>query len=69
MDDVFPMKMLVRNGSITKYLMIEMYSSNILTQKERDKMIERFVQLFGLSEKKDAVKQIFLMYSNRMKRQ
>ena len=46
--------------------MIEMYSSNILTRKERDKMIERFVQLFGLSDKKDAEKQIFLMYSNRL---
>lgn len=64
--DASSKKMLVRNGSITKYLMIEMYSSNILTRKERDKMIERFVQLFGLSDKKDAEKQIFLMYSNRL---
>lgn len=68
MDDVFPMKMLVRNGSITKYLMIEMYSSNILTRKERDKIIERFVQLFGLSDKNEAEKQIFQKYSNIMKR-
>ena len=68
MDDVFPMKMLVRNGSITKYLMIEMYSSNILTRKERDKIIERFVQLFGLLDKNEAEKQIFQKYSNIMKR-
>lgn len=61
-------KMLVRNGSITKYLMIEMYSSKILTQKERSKMIERFIQLFGMPNKVEAENQIALMYSNRMTR-
>lgn len=66
--DASAKKMLVRNGSITKYLMIEMYSSNILSQKEWNKMVERFVQLFGMPDKKEAENQIFLMYSNRMKR-
>ena len=58
MDDVFPKKILVRNGSIAKYLLIEIYSSDILTPKDRNKMVERFVQLYGLADKNEAEKQI-----------
>lgn len=61
-------KMLVRNGSITKYLLIEMYSSDILTPKDRNKMVERFVQLFGLANKNEAEEQIRHRYNNRMGR-
>lgn len=62
--DASAKKMLVRNGSITKCLMVEMYSSNILTRKERDKMTERFVQLFNLSNRNEAENQIIQKYSN-----
>lgn len=65
--DASAKKMLVRNGGITKYLMVEMYSSNILTRKERDKMTERFVQLFSISNKNEAENLITQKYSNRMK--
>lgn len=61
-------KMLVRNGSITKYLLIEMYSSDYLIQKDRNKMVERFVQLFGLANKNEAEEQIKLRYTNRIGR-
>lgn len=64
--DASARKMLVRNGSITKYLLIEMYSSDILTPKDRNKMVERFVQLFGLADKNEAEKQIELKYTNRL---
>lgn len=33
--------------------LIEMYSSDILAPKDRKKMVERFVQLFGLAKKRD----------------
>lgn len=64
--DASAKKMLVRNGSITKYLMIEMYSSDLLTPKERNKMLERFVQLFGLLDKENAENIISINYSNRI---
>jgi len=64
--DASTKKMLVRNGSITKYLMIEMYSSDLLTPKEKNKMLERFVQLFGLPDKENAEIIISTNYSNRI---
>ena len=64
--DASAKKMLVRNGSITKYLMIEMYSSDLLTPKEKNKMLERFVQLFGLPDKENAEIIISTNYSNRI---
>lgn len=64
--DTSSKKMLVRNGSITKYLLIEMYSSDILAPKDRNKMVERFVQLFGLANKNEAEEQIRLRYNNRI---
>ncbi len=57
-------KMLVRNGSITKYLMIEMYSSDVLNEKDHKKMAERFNQLFGMQGEQYAKKQIQSVYSN-----
>lgn len=46
----------------------EMYSSDILTPKDRNKMVERFVQLFGLANKNEAKEQIRLRYTNRIRR-
>lgn len=55
-------KMLVRNGTLVKYLMVTMYSGRILTEKEKNDMIGRYVSLFSLDAEGEAKRRIADLY-------
>ena len=57
-------KMLVRNGTLVKYLMIAMYPEEILTERDKKDMIDRYVSLFSLADREEAEKRIADLYSN-----
>lgn len=55
-------KMIVRNGSLMKLLLIEMYSHDVLSQKDIKNMIERYASIFNLPNNAAAENRIFALY-------
>lgn len=61
-------KMLMRNGTITKSILCEMYSDDILNQNEKDKMADKYRQLFNLPNAEEAKSIVIEKYSNLLRR-
>ena len=51
-------KMVMRNRSLLYYLLIEMFDSHILNEKEKGKMIDRYALIFNMnrSQAEEAIK-------------
>lgn len=61
-------KMLMRNGTITKSLLCEMYSDDILNHNEKVKMVDKYRQLFNLHNEEEAWSIVNEKYSNLLRR-
>ena len=57
-------KMVMRNRSLLYYLLIEMFDSHLLTEKETGKMIDRYALIFNIT-RKQAEEAIIERYANR----
>ena len=57
-------KMVMRNRTLLYYLLIEMFDSHLLTEKETGKMIDRYALIFNIT-RKQAEEAIIERYANR----
>ena len=57
-------KMVMRNGTLLYYLLVEMYDSHILNEKEKSRMIDRYALIFNI-EREHAEEAIKFRYSDR----
>jgi hypothetical protein len=57
-------KMVMRNRSLLYYLLIEMFDSHILNEKEKGKMIDRYALIFNMN-RAQAEEAIKFRYSDR----
>lgn len=57
-------KMVMRNRTLLYYLLIEMYDSHLLSEKEKGKMIDRYALIFNIT-RKQAEEEIIARYANR----
>ena len=51
-------KMVMRNQSVVKYLLINMYDTEILSQREKTNLITKYAAIFGFDTEAEAVDQI-----------
>lgn len=51
-------KMVMRNQSVVKYLLLNMYDDGILTQRERNNLIAKYAAIFGYDTENEAINQI-----------
>lgn len=56
-------KMVMRNRTLLFYLLVEMYNSSILDEKEKNKMIDRYALIFNL-DRQQAGTSIFSQYKD-----
>jgi len=55
-------RMIVKNGSLTRYLLITMLTPDTLSQKDVKNMVERYVAIFNLHNNKEAEDMIRYVY-------
>ena len=57
-------KMVMRNGTLLYYLLVEMFNSHILDDKEKNRMVDRYALIFNM-EREQAREAIVLKYADR----
>lgn len=57
-------KMVMRNGTLLYHLLVEMFNSHILDDKEKNRMVDRYALIFNM-EREQAREAIVLKYADR----